>query len=154
MASFQLPRARPRTAAAVLATILTALTLAGAAPAWAYGSGGSSVVSWINEDRAWAGVAPLESAGDLRWVASSWASELASGGYLAHNPSLPYEVDGWYVLGENVGRGPSVGAVYDAWLNSGRHWANIADPSYNQVGVGVAQDGYGDVYVVAVFAGR
>jgi uncharacterized protein YkwD len=94
----------------------------------------------------------LQSDGSLAQVAADWASQLAWSGYLAHNPNLPDQVGGWWALGENVGYGGSVDVIHEAWMNSSYHYPDIVDPSYTHIGVGVAYDGYGGVYVVEVFA--
>jgi uncharacterized protein YkwD len=59
---------------------------------------------------------------------------------------------GWTKLGENVGRGPSIDAVYDGFLQSPAHRANLLDSAFNWVGTGTAVAADGTVYVVQVFA--
>jgi uncharacterized protein YkwD len=103
--------------------------------------------------RAWYGCSPLSVDRSLQRIAADWASQLAWNGYLAHNPSLPYQVDGWWMLGENVGYGGSVDEIHQAWLNSSEHYANIVERGYWRIGVGVAYDDWGGVYIVEVFAG-
>jgi uncharacterized protein YkwD len=60
---------------------------------------------------------------------------------------------GWWAWGENVGYGPSVGALDDAWTNSWWHYANIVDPAFTSIGVGVAYDDWGWMYLVTVYGG-
>jgi uncharacterized protein YkwD len=110
------------------------------------------VVGLTNDVRAWNGLAPLQSDVYLAGVAADWASHLAWNGYLAHNPDLPYQVEGWWVLGENVGRGWSVEAIHQAWLNSWYHYLNVVEPRYTHIGVGVSYGEDGRVYIVQVFA--
>ena len=118
----------------------------------AYGDA-AYVVDLTNGLRAWYGGAPLEADRSLQRVAATWAAELAWNGYLAHNPSLSYQVDGWWVLGENVGYGGSVEEVHAGWVNSYWHHANLVERSYSRIGVGVAYDGWGGLYIVQVFVG-
>jgi len=49
--------------------------------------------------------------------------------------------------------GPSVDAVHTALVASAGHYANITGASYSRIGVGVATDSSGQVWVVEVFAG-
>lgn len=47
----------------------------------------------------------------------------------------------WAKLGENVGTGPDVGSIMQAFIASPGHYANIVDPEFTHVGVGVVWDG-------------
>ena len=47
----------------------------------------------------------------------------------------------WAKLGENVGTGPDVGSVMSAFIASPGHYANIIDPEFTHIGVGVVWDG-------------
>ncbi len=50
----------------------------------------------------------------------------------------PASAQPWTKLGENVGTGPSNDPIWNAFVNSAHHYANIVDPDFNRVGVGVA----------------
>jgi hypothetical protein len=69
---------------------------------------------------------------------------------LAHNPSLTTDVCCWAGLGENVGYGGSLQVLNSAFLASPEHRANIMG-RYNQVGIGVATDKHGLIWVSEVF---
>ena len=56
------------------------------------------------------------------------------------------------MLGENVGHGPSVAAIEQAFMNSPGHRANILNPEFNWAGTGVSVAADGTVYLVQVFA--
>ncbi len=149
-----LTTARRRTARAAVAAILLTLAVVGspgAASADTYGDGHYSA-SLVNEARDWEGQPRLRWSESLHNVAAAWAWELANRGYLAHNPNLGDQVWGWWSIGENVGYGSSIGEVHWALWNSWSHWGNMVSPSYGRIGVGVAYDGWGGVYVVQVFA--
>jgi Uncharacterized protein with SCP/PR1 domains len=82
--------------------------------------------------------------------AEAWAQHMADTGCLCHS-NLPDGVTvGWRKLGENIGRGPSVDAIHNALLSSPLHYANMVDPVFHWVGVGVAYGG-GQMYVAEVF---
>lgn len=74
-------------------------------------------------------------------VAHAWAEHLAKTGDLAHNPNLTSQVTkrcpAWTAIGENVGvvYGDSVDQLFQAYMNSPEHRANILDKHYRQVGI-------------------
>jgi uncharacterized protein YkwD len=96
-------------------------------------------VAAINTVRAGKGLAPLATDGQLINVARSWSSRMAGDGVLSHNPSLASQISDWRTLGENVGTGPTVASIEAAFEASPHHYANIVDPAYNYVGVGVVE---------------
>ena len=55
---------------------------------------------------------------------------------LYHNPSLATQVTGWKYVGENVGYGPDVSTLFQAFMNSTPHRDNILDHDFTQIGVG------------------
>jgi uncharacterized protein YkwD len=117
-------------------------------------AGASALTSLTNGVRASAGLAPLARDGSLDAQAIAWAQELASSGRLRHS-NIPRSIIGkpWSTVGENVGVGPSVQIVHDALVASSGHYANIAGPAYTRVGIGVAVDASGQVWVCEVFGG-
>jgi uncharacterized protein YkwD len=88
---------------------------------------------------------------DLVTVARRHAQRMASQGRIYHNPNLQTEVAGWRMVGENVGRGGTVSAIHTAFMNSTAHRANILDRDFTEVGIGIAYDAKGVIYVVQVF---
>ena len=82
--------------------------------------------------------------------AEAWAQHMADSGCLCHS-NLPDGVTvGWRKLGENIGRGPGVTSIHTALINSPAHYANMVDPAYHWIGVGIAY-GNGQMYVAEVF---
>lgn len=143
-----------RSIAVFVAVCMTAgVMLVTAAPASALSSHESDFVSRHNSIRAANGRASLAVYGDLVDVARRHSSRMASEGRIWHNPNLTSEVKNWQVVGENVGMGPSVPDLMDAFMNSPGHRANILDRDYNQFGVGVVVKD-GTIYVTVVFAKR
>lgn len=108
----------------------------------------------LNEVRAAAGVAPLRHDPSLAERADGWAARLAAAGELRHS-ELIYEVvdEGrWRAAGENVGYGPEVGVLVDAFVASAAHHANMINPDYVAVGIGVVEvDGV--LWTAHLFAG-
>lgn len=124
-----------------------------AAPAMALSSTESDFVSRHNSIRASHGRRALTVYGDLVDVARRHSARMASEGRIWHNPNLTSDVKNWQVVGENVGMGPSVADLMDAFMNSPGHRSNILDGEYNQFGVGVVVN-QGTIYVTVVFALR
>jgi hypothetical protein len=141
----------------ILATLLVAATttlglaVATAAPAHAADPGAESdFVIRINGLRASKGLPTLGVHSVLTAKAEAWAQHMADTGCLCHS-NLPDGVTvAWRKLGENIGRGGSVASLHDALVNSPLHYANMVDPAFHWVGVGVAYGG-GQMYVAEVF---
>ncbi|HUP75617.1 MAG TPA: CAP domain-containing protein [Acidimicrobiales bacterium] len=106
----------------------------------------------INYDRTDNGLVGLSINDTLMAKAQAWSDYLASMGTLRHS-QLAESVDpGWWILGENVGFGPSIEAVEQAFMRSPGHRANILNPEFNWAGTGVTVSSNGTVFVVQVFA--
>jgi hypothetical protein len=93
----------------------------------------------LNAVRARNGVPPLATDGQLINVARAWSAQMAGAGGLSHNPNLGSQVSNWRTLGENVGTGSDVASIEAALEASPHHFANMVDPSYNYVGIGVVE---------------
>lgn len=113
----------------------------------------SSFVSRINAERTSRGLSSLSVRSDLVDVARRWSAAMAESGQISHDPNMPDEVSGWTALGDNVGRGPDVASIHDAFMRSDEHRSIILDGDYNQVGVGVVASG-DVIYVTQVFVRR
>ena len=123
---------------AIIATLLTPTvfmpTIASAAPA----DDEAAYLRDINNLRVSKGLAPLRVNAALTGVARNWANQMAGANKLSHNPNLSKQGPaGWTTLGENVGVGGSEAAVFDAFVKSPGHYANLVNGKYNQVGVAV-----------------
>jgi hypothetical protein len=64
---------------------------------------------------------------------------MASANALSHNPNVGSGLaGGWTKLGENVGEGGNIQAIFGAFVNSSFHLENMLDPTYNLTGIAVA----------------
>jgi hypothetical protein len=126
------------------------LTLA-ATPAHAAGEcDAGSFVSLTNSLRASQGLPAYEVDGGLVGKAQGWARTMANAGSIFHS-NLPDGISAdWHRLGENVGMGPDVGSIHQALVNSPGHYANLVDPGFRYVGVGVV-NANGTCYVSEAF---
>lgn len=107
----------------------------------------------VNSLRAARGLAPLVRSAELDLKAKSHAAAMASKGKLFHS-NIAYGVSpGWTGLAENVAYAGSVEAAQAALEASPPHLANLLNPAFTEVGIGV-KTANGRTYVVQVFAGR
>lgn len=144
--------ARRRRVAGMAVGILTiallgvvAVSPAGAAPGRAqeWGTGEEQAfVARINELRASKGLAPLAVDPELTSRARVWSQTMKDAGRIFHDSDLSVGVTAdWQKLGENVGVGGTVDALFDAFVASPAHYENLVDPAYRFVGIGVVWDG-------------
>ena len=120
------------------------------------------VVELTNAERARAGLAPLMINPNLVGAAQGYAEVLASGDCFAHTcgpvPELERRIEqagytAWIALGENIASGyPSPEQVVATWMASAGHRANILNPDFAEVGVGLAPGGrHGGISWVQAF---
>lgn len=112
----------------------------------------ASLVGPVNQVRTANGLPPLDVDAPAASYAQAWSQHMAQTGVLAHSPNLASATTGWKRLGENVGYGPTVGSVVEAFMESPGHRANMLG-DWTHVGVGVVEaDGL--VWVTVVFVLR
>jgi peptidoglycan hydrolase-like protein with peptidoglycan-binding domain len=119
----------------LVAVAVTSATVVVGAANSSYASVESGYLSILNQERTSHGLAALHLNAELTGVAQSWASRMAATGSLQHNPALTREVHHWRSLGENVGDGPNLRDITDAFWTSAEHRDNILDPDFTQVGI-------------------
>jgi hypothetical protein len=146
-------------AVAVFIVIVGFGAVLGVAPANAGGyvpSDETHVRNLLNATRSSKGLGQLASNSDLVGMARRQADRMAAKGNIFHNLTLGDEITAsgldWLKAGENVGMGPDVDIIEDAFLASPHHYENIVDPKYDTVGIGVVDGADGRRYVVQVFA--
>jgi uncharacterized protein YkwD len=141
-----------RSMGAVLAMVLLALVAAGCMPRDA-----RTFLDRTNTLRSSHGVRPLREHDTLTRKAEEWAQHMASTGKLAHSNLA----DGlgslnWRSLGENVGYSSPTSntllTLHNMFVRSSAHRANLLNSRFTHMGVGVAKDRYGRVWVAEVFA--
>ncbi len=92
----------------------------------------------VNRLRASVGAQPLSLDSNLSSLAQSWAQTMASNGTISHTPNLAGGVTAqWSKLGENVGMGPNTELIFNGFVNSPLHYANLVDPAFTHIGIGV-----------------
>jgi uncharacterized protein YkwD len=143
--------------AAFVLCLLVAATNVGLAPTSASANSTSdenALFAATNQSRADNSLSALQYDPQASAVANAWANQLASSQTLSHNPNLAAQLGAvapdWTRIGENVGFGPSVPTLENAFMNSAPHRSNILG-QYNRVGIGATRDGNGTLWVVVDF---
>jgi len=114
------------------------------------------MVDTINQERAAAGVSPVKVDLRLASVGRAKANDLKVNNYFAH--TSPTYGSPWAMMqqvgltvkwaGENISGNKSVSGSMAALMLSPGHRANILDPRFTHVGVGIAYgSAYGNLYV-------
>ena len=103
----------------------------------------------LNEQRAASGLAPLHTSDRLARAAQRHSADMVQRRYFAHgNFGARIAHTGWgrhrraYTIGENLGYGTAGGstprAIVSAWMSSAGHRANILQPHFHAIGIGIA----------------
>lgn len=114
----------------------------------------SSVASMVNGSRSQSNLRRLQDHAGLDAKAQRWAEHLSRVCRLSHSQLASGAPAGWQRLGENVGYGPTIQRVHDAYLKSEGHRHNIMDRGFNNLGTGAAWgtcNGKRTIFTVQVF---
>lgn len=104
----------------------------------------------LNQLRVQQGLGALTPDTQLQGIARQWSAKMVGDGALSHNPNLATQVSNWRMIGENVGVGGSVQQLHDAFVASPHHYANMVEPAFDAVGIGVVDAG-GQIWVTVDF---
>ncbi|HKX74363.1 MAG TPA: CAP domain-containing protein [Acidimicrobiia bacterium] len=108
----------------------------------------------INNLRASEGRDALAVSSSLKSYARDWSEEMATSGEFRHSDIGAYiTTTNWSTIGENIGRGGSVSAIFNALVDSSPHLANMLNPDFTHIGVGVYVDAEGVLWTTHVFGG-
>lgn len=113
----------------------------------------------LNQDRANQGLPPLRLNAQLSNLALYYAQDMSNRQFFSHNNpegQSPFDrMHKWGVpfgyAGENLAINVNIASAEQAFMNSSGHRANILNPHYTQVGIGVQHTSRGNVYVVQEF---
>jgi len=125
-------------------------------------------LAMLNQDRAQNGEGPLGADGTLSGLARQRSQSMASGTAFSHynaagqlifqgllnGVGFPYSFAGENIAENNYGDlMTSLNVANTGFMNSAGHRANILNPRYNEVGIGIAgPDGSGRFYFTELFA--
>ena len=97
-------------------------------------------VDKINRLRTERGLSLLSPDPELTLTATAWAAQMSQTGQLEHADDLSLGVStDWRKLGENVGVAPinQLDELFEAFVASPTHLANLIDPSFDLMGIGI-----------------
>ena len=149
--------------------IASAAVLLGGCPGMS-GSGGSSLITGgsgssggsattsdadrilelVNSERGRRGLTALTQNALLDTAADGHAADMAANSFFSHSGSDGSSVSGqataagyvWTSIGENIGQADvTPEAMMNLWMNSDGHRANILNPDYRELGVGISASG-------------
>ena len=109
----------------------------------------ANMLELINQERAANGLAPLEADPDLTEVARKHSADMFARGYFSHytpenkNPFDRMREDGvsFRTAGENLALAPTLPIAHNGLMNSPGHRANILNPQFGRVGIGILDGG-------------
>ena len=118
------------------------------------------LLNLLNEDRARNGLPPLTLDPELSRLAQLKSSDMNSNHYFAHESptygnagqmltAFHYDFNG---VGENIAHHANVEKAEAAFMSSDGHRRNILGSQWDKVGIGIAYDENGNVYVTQLFA--
>ena len=138
------PRSRTTVRISILLILIAALigpiTTQGADQASASSGDEAAFVEALNRIRADVDLPALTVNHQLSDLARIHTEHMAGAGEIAHATPISAGYEGpWTKLGENVGVGAEVEDLVDAFVASPGHYANIVDPAFTEIGVGVVR---------------
>lgn len=99
----------------------------------------------LRADRDAVGAGPLRTSAALTAIARDRAATIAASGTLHHPDGLRQQIEAkgldWRGAAENVGRGPDLDELHDAFIASPGHRDNLRAPNWDGVGIGAVHDG-------------
>jgi uncharacterized protein YkwD len=141
--------------AAVLKVLLVAFVVSLPITAWlspdVMKAQSAKIIAMTNEVRDGLHLAPLKESVDLSMAAYDKAQDMLIGQYFAHTGPDGRGVRDWLaqvnysyaVAGENLAMGfTEPRQVVEAWVKSPTHYANLIDPEYSEIGVGMTSGNY------------
>ena len=107
------------------------------------------MLALVNQERTKLGLKPLQWDPELVPVARSHSQDMFSRGYFSHytlegkDPFDRMKAAGikYFSAGENLALGPSLSICHEGLMNSPGHRANILNPTYGRVGIGILDGG-------------
>ncbi|WMM25322.1 CAP domain-containing protein [Tissierella sp. MB52-C2] len=120
----------------------------------------AEVVRLVNIERQKEGLKPFVASSELSKVARTKSEDMATKNYFSHtSPTYGSPFDmmksfgiKYNTAGENIAKGQlTAQSVVNGWMNSSGHRANIMNPSFNKIGVGLAKSSNGTNYWTQMF---
>lgn len=117
-----------------------------------------AVFELVNDERRERGLPVLEWNDQLARLAQEWSRQMADESGLQHQDGerMLERSEGFTIVGENIFRatGPvPASTIHVGWMRSDGHRANVLQPMFNRIGVGVVCTPDGAVWATQRFGG-
>ncbi len=113
----------------------------------------------LNDDRVAFWLDEVGLSGSLNLLAQAHADDMAENKYVSHSDLEGRKVSERKVeygiktfVGENIARNFEISDAQSSLMRSAAHRVNILDPNWTEVGIGIAVDGSGALYLVQNFS--
>jgi len=145
---------RRTVASALLISTLFVASVAAAPEAGAATTSEKQMAGLINQARRHYGRSNLQLGPNLTKLARAHSYAMARKRTIFHSNNLAYKLRyyTWRVAGENVGMGPTMIALHQAFMASPHHKANVLYRGYHRFGVGVIWRDH-IAYITVIFIG-
>lgn len=113
------------------------------------------MVELVNKERQAAGLKPLQIDVDLAYVARVKSQDMSDNKYFSHDsPTYGSPFDMMKQFGikyrgaaENIAKNSSVEAAHNSLMRSSGHKANIMNPNYTHIGIGIVNGYYTQMFI-------
>ncbi len=120
------------------------------------------MLNLVNQERAKAGLQPLQADLELTKLARMKSQDMINRGYFDHNSPTygsPFDMMkahgvSYRTAGENIAGNQTVERAHTALMNSSGHRANILNANYTHVGIGIVEGGPYGMMFTQMFVGR
>jgi uncharacterized YkwD family protein len=120
------------------------------------------MLSQVNQERARQGLAPLVADTKLTQLARQKSQDMVNKNYFSHtSPTYGSPFDmmkaagvRYRTAGENIACAPSTTRAHTALMNSPGHRANILNPAFTHVGIGIVKGGSCGMMFTQMFIGQ
>ncbi|HEY1870700.1 MAG TPA: CvpA family protein [Chitinophagaceae bacterium] len=122
----------------------------------------AKMLQLLNQERVQRGLSPLQADPELTEVAREHSKDMFARGYFAHftpEGKSPFDrMDAAHIqystAGENLALAHSLSIAHNGLMNSPGHRANILNPSFGRVGIGILDGGFYGLMVSQEFRNR
>lgn len=120
------------------------------------------MLNLVNQERAKAGLQPLKADLELTKLARLKSQDMINKNYFDHNSPTygsPFQMMKQFGItyktaGENIAGNQTVERAHTALMNSAGHRANILNPNYTHIGIGIQNGGNYGMMFTQMFVGR
>lgn len=112
------------------------------------------MLTWMNGARHDRGAVALDRVWVLRHMADEHSRDMAHEGRIFHTTNLAYKlrIVSWSCAGENVGVGQKLRSLFEGFMDSDAHRANILNRDFRDVGIGIYRSD-GLLWITLIFVG-